>query len=707
MKDIVGRIAKELNISASIVSTVLSLLNEGHTVPFIARYRKEHTQSLEDFQIQSILEKRDYYHKLLDRKRRILEIIRDQDKLSPQLEKSIRECWIAEQLEDLYLPFKKKRQTRAQKARQAGLEPLAKIVMAQGREDVATFIPKYICEAYPREEDVIEGAKDIISEWINEHPLVRNRLRKLYARDAIIESRVIKSKVKDAAAYKNYFEHTEQLRKIPSHRLLAILRGESEKLLRCKVIIDKENAIEKIHRYSIKDPSHPSAEIIRESALEALNRLLMPSLETEARNTAKERADLEAIEVFGRNLKDLLLAPPLGSQSILAIDPGFRTGCKMVILNPEGGLEAHDVIFPHPPKENKEAAKNTLSHYIHKFHLKSIAIGNGTAGRETYLWLSEIFNNDIELYYVSEQGASIYSASEIARKEFPDQDITVRGAISIGRRLMDPLAELIKIDPKSIGVGQYQHDVNATLLKEKLNYVVEQCVNSVGVNLNTASSELLQHIAGLGKSLADNIVDHRTAHGPFVRRQSLLDVSRLGPKAYEQAVGFLRIKGEAEPLDNTGIHPERYELVHRIAADQRCAVVDLLGNYEKLNRVKWGNYISDKIGRPTLEDIKKELAKPGLDPRGHAKPMHFDSRIQTIEDLKLGMIVQARVSNITKFGAFVDIGIKENGLIHISQMSHRRIKDPLEVLQLDQQLRVKVIDIDLARKRVGLSIKEL
>jgi len=685
------------------IDQVLQLLKEGATIPFIARYRKERTGSLDEVQITKIVQELESLNKLEKRKSTILFIIEEQGKLTPDLSKRIQECWSSISLEDMYLPYKKSRKTKADIAREHGLEPLAKIISAQRSTDLYKEARRFIKGSVKDNTSALEGARHIIASWMNENIAMRKGIRSMYDHSAVISSKVVKKNKEKAEKYRDYFDFSERLKKCPSHRFLAIYRGDEEGLLRMKISIEHDRARERLHRYYVKS-SGECADHIDQAINDALKRLILPSIENEFRKSAKEGADEEAIEIFVKNLRQLLLAAPLGDRSVLAIDPGFRTGCKVVVLDNYGNLILNDTIYPHPPQSATSESTEKVRHWINKYNFKFIAIGNGTAGRETYQWLKNM-NEPVQLYMVNESGASIYSASEVARNEFPNLDLTVRGAISIGRRLMDPLAELVKIDPKSIGVGQYQHDVNPSKLKESLDRTVVSCVNTVGVNLNTASRHLLQYVAGVGPILADNIIAHRKKIGGFEQRKELMEVPRMGKKAYEQAAGFLRIKDGKRLLDNTGVHPERYTLVERMLHDYNISLSQLESKKAKIEKIDLKAYTSDEVGLPTLNDIISELLKPGLDTRGAAQAVDFSNDIKSISDLKIGMTLNGVVNNLTKFGAFVDLGIKESALLHISQITDRFIKDPSEVLSLQQQVRVQVLDIDFGRKRVSLTMK--
>ncbi|MEO0338065.1 MAG: Tex family protein [Bacteroidota bacterium] len=694
-------------ISQGQIKNTIALLEEGATIPFIARYRKEVTGSLDEVQIAEIQREYKKLQELDKRKGSILKSIEEQGKLTPELEAKIKRTFNLNDLEDIYLPYKRKRRTRAAKAREKGLEPLAIRLFEQRDQDNPIVLAEaYLQEEVPNVEEALAGARDIIAETVNEDIQARNVVRKEFKKEAMVYSKVARGKEAEAAKYKDYFDYAEALAKVPSHRLLAIRRGEEEGLLRVIINPDDEEAIYKLERKFLKGYGDASKQV-KLAIEDAYKRLLAPSIETEFRALSKEKADKEAIEVFATNLRQLLLGAPLGQRRVMGIDPGFRTGCKIVILDPSGNLLHNTTIYPHPPQKRTVESSKTLAHLAQQFGVEAIAVGNGTASRETMnLCKGTAFEQSIDVFLVNEAGASIYSASEIAREEFPDQDVTVRGAVSIGRRLMDPLAELVKIDAKSIGVGQYQHDVNQSALKESLDQVVESCVNSVGINLNTASKHLLTYVSGLGPTLAQNIVNFRKENGPFQDRKTLMKVPRMGAKAFEQAAGFLRIRDGKHPLDNTAVHPESYAIVSKMAKDMSATVEDLIKDKQLRKGIRLQKYITDKVGLPTLKDIVKELEKPGLDPRGKAKTFEF-AAIQTINDLREGMVVPGIVNNITNFGAFVDIGIKESGLVHISQLANRFVKNPAEVVSLNQKVTVKVMEVDLARKRIQLSMKEV
>ena len=701
------KISKELNIKESQVENTLILLAEGATIPFIARYRKEKTGSLDELVIANIQDLNQKYLELDKRKKVVIESIKDQGKLTKELENSILLCETIQVLEDIYIPYKHKKKTKADIARDLGLEGLAKIIMSQKDIDLIHNANRFFNSEINDIDNVLQGARDIISEWINSSIFVRKKLRYLFSRSAILKSKVIKSKVEEAEKYKDYFDFSEKLSRCASHRFLAILRGKTDGFLRIGIDVDKENAIRIIEDIFIKSNGE-CADEIRKAAVDSYKRLLFPSLEKEFINQAKEKADDEAIQVFSSNLEQLLLSSPLGQKRVLGVDPAYRTGCKLVCLDAQGNLLYNETIYPHPPQNKFAISAKKVAHLVETYNIQAIAIGNGTASRETERFFSNIhYDRKVQIFVVSENGASVYSASKIAREEFPNYDITVRGAVSIGRRLMDPLAELVKIDPKSIGVGKYQHDVDQNKLHTELDKVVVNCVNKVGVNLNTASKHLLTYISGLGPVLANNIVEYRQANGAFKKREDLLKVKRLGNKAYEQAVGFLRVSDSINPLENTGVHPESYSIVEQMLKDLSLNISDILGNKDICDKIDPEKYINKDFGLPTIKDIIKELEKPGIDPRTVAKILKFDERIRNFEDVEIGMILPGIVTNITNFGAFVDIGTKPNGLVHISQITDRFISSPNEVLKLHQHVKVKVIDIDITRKRIQLSMKEI
>lgn len=700
------RISPLLNIPQHRVQAVLDLLESGATIPFIARYRKEATGSLNEVQVADI---QDYWKKFaeLDKRREaILASIEEQGKLTPELRRAIQAAATMTELEDLYLPYRPKRKTRATVAIERGLEPLAKRLFAQKDREVETLAEQYLNDQVPTIEDALQGARDIIAEWVSEDKNARDRVRRHFDKGAVIASRLVKGKEAEAQKYRDYFEWSEPLRNCPSHRLLAMRRGEEEGFLRVGIAPEEEPAVESLDRQFVTGHG-ASAEQVRLAVKDSYKRLLQPSIETEYRNLSKEKADLEAIRVFTDNLRQLLLSAPLGERRVLGIDPGFRTGCKVVALDANGNLLKNTAIYPHEPQRQVFESQSLVEDWVETFQIDAIAVGNGTAGRETMDFLQKIkFQRPVDIFQVNEAGASIYSASEVAREEFPKEDLTVRGAVSIGRRLMDPLAELVKIDPKSIGVGQYQHDVNQTLLKDSLDRTVESCVNAVGINLNTASKHLLTYVSGLGPTLAQNIVAYRAENGAFKKRGDLKKVPRLGDKAFEQCAGFLRIREASNPLDNTAVHPERYALVEEMAADLGCTVHDLVRDRALRQRIDPKRYVRGDVGLPTLQDILKELEKPGLDPRGTAQPFEFGN-VRSIEDLSPGMILPGIVTNITNFGVFVDIGIKDSGLVHISQLANKFVRNPQEVVQLQQQVMVRVVEVDLQRKRVALSMKDV
>ena len=706
MNTYINLIAKALNISKQSVKNTIELLVEGATVPFISRYRKELTGSLDEVQIGDIKTQLSKLQEIDKRRETILKAIEEQGKLTDDLRKQIKTTYDSTILEDLYLPYKRKRKTRASVAKEKGLEPLAQFLLAQKTDHIASEATKFINNEVPNIEEALQGARDIIAEQVNEDSDVRNKVRFQYERNAIVKAKVARGKQEEAEKYKDYFKYEEALKKIPSHRLLAIRRGEDEGLLRVTIIpADEERVIYDIEKLYVKTHNE-SAKQVKLAIQDSFTRLLSASIETEFRNIAKDKADEEAIKVFVENLRQLLLSSPLGEKRVLALDPGFRTGCKTVCLNENGTLLHNTTIYPHPPQSKSFEAAEKLKQLVKDYQIEAFAIGNGTAGRETENLVRGIdFGKQVEVFLVNEAGASIYSASEVARDEFPDHDVTVRGAVSIGRRLMDPLAELVKIDPKSIGVGQYQHDVNQTALKSNLDTTVESCVNAVGVNLNTASKHLLTYVSGLGDKLAQNIVEYRAENGAFSSRKALKKVPRLGDKAYEQAAGFLRIRAAKNPLDNTSVHPESYHIVEQMAKDNRTTIAELIANPFLRKQIDLHKYVTTIVGLPTLKDILKELDKPGLDPRGKAKSFSFTPGIHSISDLHEGMMVNGIITNITNFGAFTDIGIKENGLIHLSQMANRFIKNPNEVLKLNQTVEARIISIDIQRKRIQLSLK--
>jgi uncharacterized protein len=706
-QNIIRLIAQLVAIQETQVNNTINLLNEGATVPFIARYRKERTGSLDEVQIESVKDAKEKMEELLKRKETILKTIQEQDLLTADLQKRIEDCFDPTELEDIYLPYKPKRRTRASIAREKGLEPLAKIIMNQNEPDVERKAHAFVNESVESVDEAFAGARDIISEWINENEKARSIVRRTFDSGAFISSKLIKGKESDATKYSDYFDWNEPLKKCPSHRLLAMRRGENEGFLRVSVAPEGEEAVLRLKRFFIHS-NNACSDQMELAVTDAYKRLLEPSIETEFANSSKERADDEAIRVFAENMRQLLLGAPLGQKRVLAIDPGYRSGCKVVCLDAQGNLLHNETIYPHKPQEEIKQAARKMSSLVSSYQIEAVAIGNGTASRETEQFIKKLhFDRELRVYVVSEDGASIYSASKIARDEFPQYDVTVRGAVSIGRRLMDPLAELVKIDPKSIGVGQYQHDVDQKKLKNSLDKVVESSVNLVGVNVNTASPHLLTYISGLGPQLAQNIVDYRKENGPFGARTDLQKVPRMGSKAFEQSAGFLRIPEAGNPLDNTAVHPESYHVVEKMAKDLKCSIQELISGEELQKQIVLINYVTDKTGLPTLEDIKRELAKPGRDPRQGIKVFEFAPNIFKVEDLEVGMVLPGIVTNITKFGAFVDVGVKQDGLIHVSQMADRFISDPAEIVKLHQHVHVKVIELDLQRKRIQLSLKQV
>ncbi len=697
-------ISNALGIRQTQVKATLNLMADGATMPFIARYRKEATNNLDEVQIGEIQK---WNKKLLDldaRKETILASIEEQGKLTADLRKRIEESYDTNEIEDLYLPYKRRRKTKADMAKEKGLEPLAKVIYAQNQPHIYSLAEAYLNDQVASIDEAIQGAKDIIAEWVSEDEATREYLREQFRKNAIITSKVVKTKQTEASLYKDYFEYNEPLHKCPSHRYLAMMRGENEGFLRVIIDIDQSNALYYINGKHVHSKDE-SALLVTEAIEDSYKRLIVPSIENQIRGEYKEKADAEAIKVFTENARQLLLAPPLGQQYVLAIDPGFRTGCKVICLDAKGDLVHNTTIYPHEPQNQEAQAKDILKGLVYQYKISAIAIGNGTASRETKDLIDHTsFDTKVNVFVVSENGASIYSASDVAREEFPDKDVTVRGAISIGRRLMDPLAELVKIDPKSIGVGQYQHDVDQSMLKDSLDTTVMSCVNSVGVNLNTASKHLLNYISGLGPTMSQNIVNFRSENGPFTSRQELLKVARLGAKAFEQCAGFLRIREATNPLDNTSVHPESYDVVNRMAKDLGVTIDKLIEDKELRRKIKLQDYTTDKVGLPTLQDIMKELEKPGLDPRGEAKVFSFAEGIKSLADIREGMVLPGIVTNMTNFGAFVDIGIKGDALLHISQITKKFIKSPAEVLKLQQAINVKVLSIEEERKRVNLTM---
>lgn len=728
-------ISTELHLQEHAVENTLKLLDEGCTIPFISRYRKERTGGLDEVQITAISNRLSQLQEIAKRKETIVKTITEQQQMTPELEKRIKDCWESTTLEDIYLPYKPKRRTRAQVAREQGLEPLAQLLLLQRESDPKRAAQRFVV-AGGSPADVhaaLQGAQDIIAEQVSEDERSRNQVRAAFRREAFIESKVVKSKKDsdEAQKFSDYFEWEEPLKRCSSHRLLAMRRGESEGILRLSLTIDDDEAVKRLKRNLPPAPSQGGGacrRLLEEAVEDGYKRLLLPSIETEFMNLSKQRADEEAIRVFAENLRQLLLSAPLGQKRVMGIDPGFRTGCKVVCLDAQGNLLHHEAIFPHPPVNHRMQATIHLQDILEKYQIEAIAIGNGTASRETKEFVTSLpalsqgeraaapddphrhsspsgRSAQVPVYVVSEDGASVYSASKVARDEFPDEDVTVRGAVSIGRRLMDPLAELVKIDPKSIGVGQYQHDVDQTLLKHSLDQTVESCVNLVGVNLNTASKHLLTYVSGLGAVLAQNIVDYRKENGAFTSRAQLKKVPRLGPAAFQQCAGFLRIADAKNPLDNSAVHPESYHVVEQMAKDLHCTVADLISQADKRSQIDIRKYVTDTIGIPTLTDIMKELEKPGRDPREQIEEFEFDSSVQTVEDLREGMELPGIVTNITNFGAFVDIGVHQDGLVHVSQLADRYVSDPTQVVRLHQHVRVRVIGIDLRRNRISLSMK--
>ncbi len=718
MNQFTERISKTLNLPERGVENTLQLLSSGCTIPFISRYRKELTGGLDEVQIADISEQYVRLNDIAKRKETIVKTIEEQGKLTPELSKRIDECWDAAELEDIYLPYKPKRRTRAQVARERGLEPLAATIMLQREQAPENVAKRFVRGDVKSTEEAIKGAQDIIAENVNEDERARQTVRSAFRREAMITSKVVKAKAEtdEAAKYSDYFDFSEPLRRCSSHRMLAMRRGEAEGVLRVSISPDDDGCTDRLKRQYVRGYGRCS-ELVGEAVADAYKRLLKPSIETEFASAAKEQADEEAIKVFADNLRQLLLAAPLGQKRVMAIDPGFRTGCKVACLDAQGNLTHHEAIFPDfclqaartPHTADAAMRVNSMAH---TFGIEAVAIGNGTASRETEAFIKRLAikqadGKPVPVFVVSEDGASVYSASKTAREEFPDKDVTVRGAVSIGRRLMDPLAELVKLDPKSIGVGQYQHDVDQTKLKHSLDMTVESCVNSVGVNLNTASKHLLTYVSGLGPVLAQNIVDYRKANGAFTRRSQLLKVPRLGPAAYEQCAGFLRIQGAANPLDNTAVHPESYKIVEQMAKDCGCTVAQLIADKGKREAIDLRRYVSGTVGMPTLTDIMQELEKPGRDPRGQVEEFSFDDSVRTVDDLREGMVLPGIVTNITNFGAFVDIGVHQDGLVHISQLADRYVADPTAVVKLHQHVKVRVIEVDRKRNRISLSMKNV
>lgn len=710
MEEFSQMIAAELKLPAHRIANTLKLLQGGATIPFISRYRKEATGGLDEVQIDDIQTRYEKLCELSKRKETVLSTIEEQGKLTPELKSRISACWNATELEDIYLPFKPKRKTRAEAARAKGLEPLALLLMMQKENNLAAKVRNFVKGEVKDEEDALKGARDILAEQISEDERSRNLMRNQFQRQAIIQSKVVKGKETEEASakYRDYFDFCEPLKKCSSHRLLALRRGESEGVLKVTILPEDEDMCnERLQRLFVR-ANNACAHQVEEALTDAYKRLLKPAIETEFAALSKEKADEEAIRVFAENLRQLLLAPPLGQKRVMGIDPGFRTGCKVVCLDAQGTLLHNEAIYPHPPKSEYAQAARKVVKLVEQYKIEAIAIGNGTASRETEQFVtSQRYDREVQVFVVSEDGASIYSASKTAREEFPDYDVTVRGAVSIGRRLMDPLAELVKIDAKSIGVGQYQHDVDQTKLKASLDQTVESCVNLVGVNVNTASKHLLTYVSGLGPTLAQNIVDYRTENGPFESRRQLLKVPRMGAKAYEQCAGFLRIPQAKNPLDNSAVHPESYPIVEQMAKDLNCTVADLIKDKELRSKIDLKKYVTDTVGLPTLTDILQELDKPGRDPRQKIQVFEFDKNVRTLDDLQEGMELPGIVTNITNFGCFVDIGIKENGLVHVSQLADRFVSNPADVVRIHQHVRVKVMSIDHERKRIQLTMKGL
>ena len=705
--DFVNKISKEFGVTTRVAENVIKLLGEGATVPFIARYRKEMTDTMNEETVAEVKKRLEQLEELEKRKEFVLESIAEQEKLTPELEQNINNAETLQDVEDLYLPYKPKRRTKAEIARQKGLEPLARMIMSQNSDDVNGMAKRFINKEKEvnNEAEALQGACDIMAEWISENINGRNRIRKLYHKEGVISSTLVKSKEAEAQTYKQYFDFKEPIAKAPSHRILALFRAEDEGLLKVKLSIEANDALNILDSIFLKN-DNASTDLVQDAIDDAWKRLLEPSLETEMRALYKEKADEVAVKVFAENLRQLLLAAPLGKKRVLAIDPGFRTGCKVVILNELGALLHNETIYPHPPQNETGKAAAKIAHLVQAYKIDVIAIGNGTAGRETEDFIKTIrFDRDITAVMVNESGASIYSASKVARDEFPDYDITVRGAVSIGRRLMDPLAELVKIDPKSIGVGQYQHDVNQKMLGDELNTVVESCVNAVGVELNSASEQLLSYVSGVGPQLASSIVKYRNENGGFTSRKQLMDVPRLGAKAFEQCAGFLRIHGAKQPLDASAVHPESYHIVEKMAKKLGVKVEELIGNDELIAKINPTEFIEKDFGIETINDIIDELKKPGRDPRKSFEVFEFDKNIRTINDLRQGMQLVGIITNITAFGCFVDIGVHQDGLVHISQMSNSYITDPNQVVKLNQKVKVTVTDVDIPRKRISLSMK--
>lgn len=700
----ISLIASALHLTEKQIRNAIQLFIEGATIPFISRYRKEMTDGMDEVQLGDTKEQYDKLCELAKRKLAVLKSIEEQDKLTDELKSRIDNCWNITELEDIYLPYKPKRRTRAEIAREKGLEPLAKMLMKQQADDIERMALGFVKGDVVDTDDALKGARDIIAEWVNESEAARNAIRTIFAREAVISSKLIKGKEEEAQKYRDYFDMSEKLARCSSHRLLAMRRGETEGFLRVNITPEDENCLDRLDRIFVKGNTDSSNQV-SEAVNDAYKRLLKPSIETEFASESKAKADTEAIRVFAENLRQLLLAPPLGQKRVLGIDPGFRTGCKIVCLDAQGNLLHNETIYPHAPQHETSQAMRKVQKMVEAYKIQAIAIGNGTASRETEQFIQNTgFDREVQVFVVSENGASIYSASKIARDEFPDYDVTVRGSVSIGRRLMDPLAELVKIDPKSIGVGQYQHDVDQTQLKKSLDQTVENAVNKVGVNLNTASKHLLTYISGLGPQLAQNIVDFRSENGAFRNRKQLMKVPKMGAKTFEQCAGFLRIPDSENPLDNSAVHPESYGIVEAMAKDLKSTVAELIQNKELKKSIDLQKYITPKVGLPTLNDILQELEKPGRDPRSGIQVFEFDPNVKTIGDLRTGMELPGIVTNITNFGAFVDVGIKENGLIHVSNMADRYISNPAEVVSVHQHVKVRVIEVDAVRKRVQLKL---
>ncbi|CAM4003265.1 Tex family protein [Flavobacterium cucumis] len=700
-------IQNQTNIAPKSIEATIKLLSEDCTIPFISRYRKDQTGNLDEVQIEAISKLNKQYDEIIKRKESILKSIEEQNALSPELKSKIENSFDLQELEDFYLPYKKKKKTKADVARENGLEPLAKIIMSQKNDDIEFLASKYLNANVKNEDEALQGARDIIAEWINENIFIRKNLRRMFQRKAEITTKVVKTKKDDEAAQKfsQYFDWAEPISKAPSHRLLAMLRAEAEGFVKLNVAVEKEEALDFIEENIIKNKNSDATEHLELAIKDSYKRLLEPAISNETLQEAKAKADIKAIDVFSENLRQLLLAPPLGEKRILAIDPGYRTGCKVVCLDEKGDLLNNETIYPHAPQNDTAMAMKKIRSMVNAYNIEAISIGNGTASRETEFFIKKIaFDKPVQVFVVSEAGASVYSASKIAREEFPNYDVTVRGSVSIGRRLSDPLAELVKIDPKSIGVGQYQHDVDQTKLQSALDSTVMSCVNSVGININTASKSLLSYVSGIGEKMAENIVAYRSENGPFEDRKQLKKVPRLGEKAYQQAAAFIRIRDGKNPLDNSAVHPEAYSIVEKMAKDLGIKTNELIANKEKIAQIKPENYITAEIGILTLKDILKELEKPGLDPRKAVKIFEFDPNVRSINDLKTGMILPGIVNNITAFGCFVDLGIKESGLVHISQLKEGYVSDVNEVVKMHQHVQVKVVEVDEARKRIQLTM---